>query len=888
MAEKQLLDWAAKQPAWARDAIRRHAESTGFIVSDNDKAGILARVRHAAGFASEGLPDHAPVAAEHLNFGPSTAPSALLCSLGPVANLGRLAPGQQLRFALDGITLIYGDNGSGKSGYCRITKKLCRSLTVDDLLGDIFTEGAKPPAEVLVRYRLKNGEAVIEHNWIDGAVPPEPVRNISVFDSRNARFYVDKQNRIGFLPAAISLLERHGALRSEMDKEFQTELKKLEALFKVALPSGFTPGGTVAALIAKMAVKAATLPTSTELTGLGAWTEADDAELKELEKSLATDPVALAQRCKRAIAALDPLVDALDGIGNGLGESVGDALREKAEAAAAAVKAASLAAGDAFANEPLAGVGQDPWRKMYDHAKAYIASIGGGDDLPSDDGDACGLCQQPLGPEASARVKRFSAFVAGEAAKEADAARAALNAAVEAVKSVGLPGSLGQSLGEFQSMSDARREFGKQLIAAVSAAAARKAALIAGSDNGDFTNVPALADPLGTALAGELAALKEEQKKHEVDGAEKETRAKSVARRDSLKDRQLLNQTLATFEARLADLQTYQNYKQCSALVGTQALSTLITSIRRKLVTDGLETRIRCEIEGLDLAHIPFVVSDQSKDGNSLFEVSIDAPVAAANDKILSEGEQRALALASFLAEIAPDTENNGLIVDDPVSSLDHLRIRRVARRLVAEAKKGRQVVIFTHNLVFYNEVIDAAAQDGVALARRLISKTEGEGFGVVTEEDVPWIAKKTTDRIAHLRELHKALGPLTDYNSDEYRRAVRDFYTELRETWERLVEELLLGRVIERLDPGVKTQSLKLVTVEDTDYEKVFHAMKHASERSGHDMAAGKNIPAPKPDDIKADIENIDEYRQAVHKRSKAVEAKRKTLEGPPKADVA
>lgn len=888
MAEKQLLDWAAKQPLWARDALRRHAGSTGFVVDDNDKAAILERVRHAAGFSSEAAPDHAPVAEQHLNFGPSASASALLCSLGPVANIGRLAPGQQLRFALDGITLIYGDNGSGKSGFCRITKKLCRSLTVDDLLGDIFTQGAKPPAEVLVRYRPKNSEAVIEHKWIDGAAAPDAVRNISVFDSRNARFYVDKQNRIGFLPAIISLLERHAALRSEMDKDFQAELKKLEGLFKVPLPSGFTPGGTVATLVAKLTTKAATLPTSAELSDLGVWTEANDAELKEVEKALATDPSALAQRCKRAIAALDPLVEVLDVISSGLGTSVADALKEKTETAAEAVKAASLAAGDAFASEPLAGVGQNPWRAMYNHAKAYIASIGGGDDLPSNEGDACGLCQQPLGPEASARLKRFSAFVAGEASKEADTARAALNAAVEAVRNVALPNSLAQSLGEFQSMSGTRREIGEQLIAAVSVAAARKAALVAASASGDFADVPALPELPGHALAAELAVLKEEQKQHEADVAESETRAKDVARRDALKDRKLLNQTLATFEARLADLQTYQKYKQCSALVSTQALSTLVTSIRRNLITDGLETRIRDEIEGLDLAHIPFVVSDQSKDGNSLFEVSIEAPVAAANDKILSEGEQRALALACFLAEVAPDTENNGLIIDDPVSSLDHLRIRRVAGRLVTEAKKGRQVVIFTHNLVFYNEVIDAAAQNGVALVRRLISKTEAEGFGVVTEEDVPWIAKRTTERITHLRELHKALGAFTDYNTDEYRRAVRDFYTELRETWERLVEELLLGRVVERLDPGVKTQSLKLVTVEDADYETVFHAMKHASERSGHDMAAGKNLPTPKPEDIKADIEKIDDYRQAVQKRSKTLEARRKTLEGPPTADVA
>ena len=53
-----------------------------------------------------------------------------------------------------------------------------------------------------------------------------------------------------------------------------------------------------------------------------------------------------------------------------------------------------------------------------------------------------------------------------------------------------------------------------------------------------------------------------------------------------------------------------------------------------------------------------------------------------------------------------------------------------------------------------------------------------------------------------------------------------------LRETWERLVEEVLLYRVVERFGSDVKTQSLKGVVVDDDDYKTIFWAMKRASER--------------------------------------------------------
>lgn len=68
------------------------------------------------------------------------------------------------------------------------------------------------------------------------------------------------------------------------------------------------------------------------------------------------------------------------------------------------------------------------------------------------------------------------------------------------------------------------------------------------------------------------------------------------------------------------------------------------------------------------------------------------------------------MALACFLGEVLGDPVKHGVIIDDPVSSLDHIRVRKVAERLVKEAAEGRQVIVFTHNLLFYSEIMNAAA----------------------------------------------------------------------------------------------------------------------------------------------------------------------------------
>jgi hypothetical protein len=123
--------------------------------------------------------------------------------------------------------------------------------------------------------------------------------------------------------------------------------------------------------------------------------------------------------------------------------------------------------------------------------------------------------------------------------------------------------------------------------------------------------------------------------------------------------------------------------------------------------------------------------------------------------------------------------------------------------------------------------------------------------------------------------------------DSDDFRRIAKDFYTDLRETWERLVEEVLLNGVVARFSSGVKTQSLKEVVVEDGDYQLVFANMKRVSEFSGHDMAAGRQLPSPALAEMQRDLEALDRYRNEVHRRKNDLRARRQALEEPPVARV-
>lgn len=70
---------------------------------------------------------------------------------------------------------------------------------------------------------------------------------------------------------------------------------------------------------------------------------------------------------------------------------------------------------------------------------------------------------------------------------------------------------------------------------------------------------------------------------------------------------------------------------------------------------------------------------------------------------ILSEGEQKALALALMLADNELKEVKDPIVLDDPVNSLDNNIIRRFAEELI---KLDNQVIIFTHNYWFVNNII--------------------------------------------------------------------------------------------------------------------------------------------------------------------------------------
>ena len=351
--------------------------------------------------------------------------------------------------------------------------------------------------------------------------------------------------------------------------------------------------------------------------------------------------------------------------------------------------------------------------------------------------------------------------------------------------------------------------------------------------------------------------------------------------------RKKLSENLDVIITRHAELELLAKLKKCKAACDTTTISKKNTELRRQYITEGFQTRLQEELKYLQLRKLPIKISDRSDYAASYLGVSLETKNRVLNSEILSDGEFRALALACFLTEVKSIPNHNGIILDDPVSSLDHLRTRRVAERLVAEAEGGRQVIIFTHDLVFYYELLIAAAEAEVPVLSHWIRFTREHGFGTVLNEEDPWHAKKIKQRIAYLENKLGAFRKTDDKTGDKYRDMVVDFYTDLRETWERLVEELLFNGAVTRFQPSIMTQSLRGARIDDEDYRKVYFAMKKASEYSGHDRTRARQISLPEIEELEKDLDQLNTYSKKLKQRNETLEKTRRKLESPPKASV-
>src|SRR5262245_454335 len=94
----------------------------------------------------------------------------LLKGLRDVRAVNALSAGQAIEFH-PRLTLIYGENGAGKSGYVRVLKRIGGVRTAEPIIPDVFAAGSVGSPEATVSYVLDGEEREVEWRNEAGVTP---------------------------------------------------------------------------------------------------------------------------------------------------------------------------------------------------------------------------------------------------------------------------------------------------------------------------------------------------------------------------------------------------------------------------------------------------------------------------------------------------------------------------------------------------------------------------------------------------------------------------------------------------------------------------------------------------------------------------------------------
>ncbi len=886
-----LVTWSEKLPFWQRDALRRIAQQ-GFL-TEEDKTELEQALYFEHGLEEKKIMLE-PLQDNHCQIKASKSEKIILCSIGSIKNINRLSENQSpLRFATNGITLIYGDNGSGKSGYCRISKAVCRARSVDPILGNVFSDAKADTPSAIIEWKKESSESKNSYQWEAEKSVPAELSTISVFDTANASIYVDGKNQLEYLPYEVDIVSQLANVCADFIKNVDGHITAAKNQNYV-IPS-FIDGTDVAQLIGKIRSSKiiSSLPAIADIERLAKWDEKDEVELNSLRKDLENDPAQQAEIRRQCHEICKSLASKFEEVEANFTADVIEYYLDQKEKLNIAKTASELAAKADLGDMPLSDVGSDVWKALYKHARAYGEIAYPDKAFPYTDTDAvCVLCQQPLGEDARQRFIKFDEFVEGKATQEYEEQTKKYTDIIKGYSNLDIPKTedVRQRLAMISNLDQVRKGIADEIIErCLKLHEIKDLVLSLLTSQEVVSETPQIVSVVPT-LKSLMAQLEIEKSQFAQVVTDPLIKAEKLKRMNELIDRKTLSENSAQVIAVRNLTERDLKLANCRASLKTGSLSSKITQLRKEYFTDKLNEYIREEIDVLGLSYLNVSVVDNTDKGTSQFSADIGVKQKISKAKradILSEGEQRALALACYFAEARMNEVRNGLIVDDPVSSLDQLRIRKVAERISKAAKDQHQIIVFTHNLVFFNELREAASQHNIPLISHVIHSENGEEFGVIKEDSLPLLARKVNERKAVLGEKLNAAKSVLPINRVDYEPLVKSFYSELREAWERCVEEVLLAGVVQRFQEGVKTLSLGSVVVTDEDYREIYFAMKKASEYSGHDRAISRDMALPSHDELAQDLETLNQYVKVIKKRNRDLDAERKKLQEPPKAEL-
>ncbi|MDR0581278.1 MAG: AAA family ATPase [Holosporaceae bacterium] len=739
-----------------------------------------------------------------------------------------------------GLTIVYGRNGSGKSGFIRILKavsafrkKESEPIYENCITGDNTTPSAK----------IHTSDNDTPHTWNRGETGSSFARKMRIFDSKSAEIYVNDKTEIVYSPDCFTLL-------SELASVMETVGKKLSA-DKQALVNPFQ---IVNQKFQEQSIKSLEITKDTPdatIADLLSWDDTKEAQLKKI-KPLIDDKAALKEKKQRLKTQLESNLASFQEIEGFLSIGKIKELFEKNAEKKRLKDSLKTLQELTMKDNPLPGVCDTPWENLWKSAIAFM-----GKTFPTDNvGDTCPLCMQPITGDAKERIEKFHAWVSNDIKKTLDEVNEFLTpkgALFQSVKSkLSVPTQLEEAL---KIDVELQTKIGSFLAAA--------------SDNLNVLEEKIKSETFQEQNFKEIMSCEHlsevvEQLGKEITELDTPATPEQIALHEKLKANTICRQLPEQVKKSLESYnKTFDNFNKAAEACSTESISRLKTRLNKTFLNDKFNNLVESERNFFDLSY-RIILDISSERGKSMQSLACENASKLSPGQFMSEGEAKIASLSCFIAEYKMSGAKIPLVFDDPVTSLDHEFQSRVVKRL-AELSKETQVIVFTSHLVFYKELLRETQTEN----EKYLKKESGAS-GIVHPGE--WECKSVGGKIDQIRNALKGL-------QDSDQNAICEQGGKIREIWEQAIEDELFYKTITRFQKEVMTKRLKVVRIDDAIYPMVEAGMTKTTEWANHSKADAVDARITK-DDVKEELKKVEEFLKYVEeKRGTAKKKKEKRI---------
>ena len=858
---KEILEWSSERPTWQRDALRRLVLNDELSEDDVRELGEICKAAHGLSEQQDAL----PLTKDHIPTADTTSFQVVLHSIFHHRGVNALAESQTLRFS-PALTVVYGDNAAGKTGYIRILKSACRARGQENLLGNVVSGSTPYTPTVAIKYKIGDQSELQE--WA-GEGEDDFISRVSVFDTQSAAVYLTEKTDVAFRPFGLDLFDKLAKACKAVRSNLEREQRALNTNDLFGLQSQIPEGTRVARLLT--GISSLTKPEAVQL--LAQFSEEEKILFSLLEKSLqdlqANDPEKLVRQMTLRVGRIRTLVKHLQSVETILSEkSISTVFDSRTKGRRKNEEAKKLREAT-FPKGVLEGTGSEIWSQLWGTAQRFSEEMAyQGQKFPVVENDPqCVLCQQQLDDAAALRLKQFQTFITSTTERELRELRDRYAKAKQEFVELRIQNETTQETIKEIRIED--EEFANTISSALNNNEHRRTRLLnALNENLDISSdcpelvvisgeVEALAVQLEERIKTLSSSIKDEEKKR-MDAEVQEFRARKI-----LAEHEQIVLNEIERKKKLAA------YELCFNDTKTRSITQKSTTVTKAFVTSKLKKSFNDELDNLAFRHVEVELKEAGGTEGVLYHKLILTRAPGVElPRVVSEGEQRCLSIAAFFAELSTADDPSGIVFDDPVSSLDYKWREGVAKRLVLESQQ-RQVIVFTHDVVFllllkqFSKELDVEQFD-----QHVRQLSIGAG---VCEEELPWVALPIGKKIGFLKSQYQGAEKLHRVgHQGVYEKEASYIYGLLREAWERALEEVLLGGVVERYRPSVQTQQvIQVADITDEDCRVLSAAMTKCSKwLPGHDQAAAARAEIPEPNVLEADIEELENWVSNIRKR--------------------